>query len=217
MMSLGDLLLAHQDAILRRWCDDVLATYPESSAAAFRRETDPFANPVGHALRVGTRAIFEALCAGRADATLRGAVEAIVRIRAVQELSAAQAVAFVFHLKDALRAELREALAEPRLTSELAALERRIDGAALVAFDVFVECREQIAALRINELKRNVPWIVGKLSSRQPEARSPLGKGPGEGHASAEALPLPQLLPERERSVGCRDLPQRANGQGVRP
>jgi hypothetical protein len=166
MMSLGNMLLANREAILQRWCDDVLATYGDSAAAAFRRERDPFANPVGHALRVATRAIFEALAAGKDEAAIREPLQDIIKIRAVQELTASQAVGFVFLLKEVIRAELADALRQPQLSSELALLERRIDGVALVAFDVFVDCRERLSELRINELKRSVPWIVGKLSKQ---------------------------------------------------
>jgi hypothetical protein len=166
MMSLGNMLLASREAILQRWCDGALATYGESAAAAFRRERDPFANPVGHSLRVGTRAIFEALVAGQDGPAVREPLQDIIQIRAVQQLTASQAVGFVFLLKEVIRAELADVLAQPQLASELALLERRIDGAALVAFDVFVEYRERLGELRINELKRTVPWIVGKLSKQ---------------------------------------------------
>jgi hypothetical protein len=174
-MTFVSLLKQHQEAIVQRWYADALATYPEASAAMLRRQRDRFANPVGHSLRTGTRAAFEALCDGADAQALRAALEPIVRIRAVQELSAPAAVGFVFRLKDALRAELGEAAAAAEVALALAQFERRIDEAALVAFDVFVQCRAQISELRINEVKRNVAWVVGKLRSRGlvPEAAPP--------------------------------------------
>ncbi len=57
-MKLVELLLKNQDAIVERWLDLALATYGGDVPATFKRQKDPFANPIGHSLRVGTRKIF---------------------------------------------------------------------------------------------------------------------------------------------------------------
>lgn len=166
-MTLGELLQDKKDAIVRRWLDDVLATYPgESSAAFFKRQEDLFANPVGHSLRVGTLGIFEALLEGMDDEKIRPHLRGIIKMRAVQEFSASEAVGFVFRLKEAIRVELPKAVEDPQLSSDWAKLEGQIDRMALAAFDVFVECREQVCELRLNEMKRSVSWILDKLNQR---------------------------------------------------
>jgi hypothetical protein len=48
----------------------------------------------------------------------------------------------------------------------LVEFEAEIDRVALAGFDVFVECREQVSELRINEVKRRVSWIVEKMNER---------------------------------------------------
>ena len=93
-------------------------------------------------------------------------MQEIIKIRAVQQLSASQAVSFVFQLKEAIRAELGESVGEPRVSAELVELEGKIDRIALMAFDVFVQCREQVCQLRVNEAKRRVSWVVDKLNKR---------------------------------------------------
>jgi hypothetical protein len=166
MMTLGKLLHQSKDAIIVRWLEEALATYPGESAAAFRRQKDPFANPVGHSLRVGTRGIFEALLDGENAERIRRHLHEIIRIRAVQQFSASEAVGFVFQLKGAVRAELSEAVKDPENLSELTELDARIDRMALLAFDAFVQFREQVYELRVNESKRRVSWVVGKLNQR---------------------------------------------------
>jgi len=163
-MGLGERLQDCKEAVLGRWLEHALATYPADGAAAFVRQKDPFANPVGHRLRVGTRAILEALLEGRAVEDCRGPLEDIIQFRAVQEFDASQAVGFVFQLKDVIRDEIGQASSDPSVSAELAELERRIDVVALAAFDLFVGCREQICELRVNELKRQIPWIVERRS-----------------------------------------------------
>ena len=159
-MTLANLLREKRDAIVKRWLEDVLSTYSPDASAAFGREKDPFANPVGHSLRVGTQGIFEALLNGRDAEEIRRHLQGIVKVRAVQEFSASQAVGFVFRLKEAVRAELGKLARDPRFSSELTEFEREIDEIALAAFDVFVQCREQVYELRVNEVKRRVSGLL---------------------------------------------------------
>ncbi|HUT11482.1 MAG TPA: RsbRD N-terminal domain-containing protein [Thermoguttaceae bacterium] len=169
MMTLEDWLRENEEAVVRRWLEGVLATYGDDASALFRREKNAFANPVGHNLRKGTRGIFEALLAGMDSEKIRQHVYEIVKVRAVQEFSASGAVGFVFPLKEAIRAELGKAAEDPKFASELTEIERNIDRIALVAFDVFVQCREQVYELRANELRRRVSWIVEKINQRDPD------------------------------------------------
>ncbi|MHC4128310.1 MAG: RsbRD N-terminal domain-containing protein [Planctomycetota bacterium] len=163
-MKLADLLRDRRDAIVERWLEDVLSMYPAAAAGAFTRRKDPFANPVGNSLRTGTAGIFDALLDGMDTATIRRHLDEIIRIRAVQQLEAAQAVGFVFRLKDAVRAVLGPLNGDPGLPAELAEFERQVDEIALVAFAIFVECREQVCELRVNEVKRQVPWVMERQS-----------------------------------------------------
>lgn len=170
MTTFLELLTKHGEAIVQRWLDAALATYPQDSGALFKREKDRFANPVGHGLRVATQGVFEVLLDGGDDGVdtekIREPLREIVKMRAVQEFSASQAVGFVFDLKEAVRAELGEATGDPRIASGLVKFEAEIDRVALAGFDLFVECREQVSELRINEVKRRVSWIVDKMNER---------------------------------------------------
>jgi len=178
-MTLENLLWDNREPIVKRWFEDVLATYPGDSFAALARQEDPFANPVGHRLRVGTRGVFEALLRGQQGEEIQRHLQEIVGIRAVQQFTASQAVGFVFRLKEAVRAVLADAIDDARLAAELAEFERQVDRVALTAFDIFVECRERVSQLRVNEVKRQVSWIVDRLNRRGHGAEV-TQVGPGE-------------------------------------
>ena len=165
-MTVRELLRQHDDAIVQRWLEGVLATYPGESCAAFTRQKDPFANPVGHSLRVGTRGIFEALVNGMDSEKIDRHLHEIIKIRAVQQFTAAQAVGFVFDLKAVIRTALGDLATDARLVSELAEFEQRIDRVALAAFDIFAQCRGQVCELRVSEAKRRVAWIMDKMNER---------------------------------------------------
>ncbi len=168
-MTLRQLLHDKRDAIARSWLEGILATYPGNSAALFAREKDRFANPVGHSLRVGTEGILDAVLDGADVEELRKHLHEIIKIRAIQQFAPSQAVEFILRLKEVLRAELGGAVADPELSAELAVFEAQIDRLALVAFDTYVECREKVYELRLNEVKRQVSWIVGKVNRQSPD------------------------------------------------
>jgi hypothetical protein len=92
-----------------------------------------------------------------------------MKIRAVQPFAPSEAVGFVLRLREIIRAELGGVAADPRFASELADLDAQIDRIALVAFDTFVECREQVYELRVNEVKRQISWITDKVNQRDTE------------------------------------------------
>lgn len=163
MHRLGELLRERAEVVVERWFADVLADYPSDAATAFGRERDRFANPVGHSLREGTRSILAALVNGADAESLRTTLDEIVRVRAVQQFAIPAAVGFLFRLKPAIRTVLADALDDPGIARELRELDDRIDEAALIAFDIFVQCRERVCELRINELKRNIPWVAGRM------------------------------------------------------
>jgi hypothetical protein len=169
---LRERLLERKEAVIQHWIDGILATYPGHASATFGREQDRFANPVGHSVRAGTRGIVEALCNGLDAEQIRASLREIIKVRAVQQFTPSQAVSFVFHLKNVIRADLADVARDPEATSELAALDGEIDRIALAAFDIFTQCREHVYQLRIEEVKRQVAWVVGKMNQRgeDPEA-----------------------------------------------
>jgi hypothetical protein len=164
--SLTALLSERKSGLVSKWLDQMLLTYPESSANYLSGQQDQFRNPVGYRLKEGLSILFDSLAQPeKADAAKR-ALESIIKLRAVQDVSAGQAVAFIFLLKRILRVEFGSEIA--RFPDEFAALDLRIDELALLAFDLFVKCREQIYEIKMNESKR---MILGAPASRRQQVR----------------------------------------------
>ena len=160
-MTLRDLLVERKSALCGRWRDAILGEYGEATAAAWRRERDPFANPVGHALATGLPQLLETLGrGGDPGAGAATALENIVRIRLVQDLAPSRAVAFVYLLRKAIREELSAELAGGAHGAELAEIDAEVERLALLAFDTYVGIREEIFHLRQEELKRSVASIL---------------------------------------------------------
>jgi hypothetical protein len=167
--SLSEALANRRDAIVKRWLERMLQTYPESTTGFLARERDPFRNPIGHTLKEGLAALFDGLIQPTDAASLAPVLDSIVRIRAVQDFTASQAVSFPFLLKQIIRAEFApDAL---RYSDELAALEARIDELALIGFDLYVKCREQVFEIKANEAKRRT-YILERAFQRDSQINS---------------------------------------------
>lgn len=153
----SDALDGGREAVLERWLRAVIATYPPDAAKFMLGQQDRFHNPVGHALRDGLGKLFDGLRAGSGDAELTAALDGIVRIRAVQEFAPSAAVGFVYGLKAILREELR---GSGVAAADLAALEDGVDRLALLAFDVYMQCRERLFDIRVREIREHQLFVA---------------------------------------------------------
>jgi hypothetical protein len=174
-MPLRELLMDRRSAVCLRWLEAVLADYGPETAVRWRRERDPFANPIGNALATGLPELFEAvLGVDGASARAANALEEIVRIRSVQQLAPSRAIGFVFMLRDAIRQEVGAELSGGAHAATLGELDGRIQNLALLAVDVYARCREQIFRVRQEELKRSVAsilrrWRVEEIPENDPD------------------------------------------------
>ena len=150
--------LANQkQALLDKWLERTLATYP-SQTLRFLHEKDRFRNPVGHTLREGLATLLDELTGEMDAAKIGPALESIVRLRAVQDFTPSQAVGFVYLLREILQEEFPG--------GELRDLQKRIDETALLAFDLFMKCREEIYEIKARAAQRKV-YVLERLSQRQ--------------------------------------------------
>lgn len=176
-MTLRQLVEAEKTAIIDRWFALILTTYP-ADAAQFFRSKNTFTNPVGQSISQGIDDIFDGLLAGEDIETFRPFLDTIIRIRAVQDFTASNAVIFVFHLKSAMRERCLGRIQSAGLLPELLELESRIDELALMAFDIFMRCREKLYDLKANELKDRTLWLLkrtGFLTEVEDEPEQPAG------------------------------------------
>jgi hypothetical protein len=91
------------------------------------------------------------------------ALDQIIRIRAIQNFSPSQAVAFVFFLKTVIREALEEDIKQSGIKEELLVIETRIDQLALLAFDQYMVCREKLYDLKANEPTGRPSIVAGPI------------------------------------------------------
>ena len=152
-MGLYDLLGEKKSIILKTWFDVLLQSYPSDTSGFLRKQERQFSNPVGYTFSQGLEGLLDELFSTQEMDFLRISplLDSIIRIRAVQDLTPSQALAFIFHLKKIIRDEVGHP--ETVVSGEMPELESRIDALALVAFDLYMKCREKIYDLKANEVR----------------------------------------------------------------
>lgn len=153
-MRLEELLTRDKKEITEAWFDTLVSSYPTETMVVLKSRQDPFANPVGATARRGLEAVYEELVGAMDTKTVITVLDPLIRIRAVQTLfTASQAVAFIFELKLIVRRQFMTELSDTQIREALPVFESKIDKLALMAFDIFMACREKLADIKANELK----------------------------------------------------------------
>jgi hypothetical protein len=162
LMSLTAHLTEKKSAILGRWLTQIYESYPPQTAIFLRKEKDRFDNPMGYRISQGLEGLYQALLQDTERDQVLTFLDEIIRIRALQDFAPSQALAFIFLLKNVVREELAGDIREENLGAAVQELESRIDGLALLGFDVYIKRREKLLDLRVDEMKRRISGLMRK-------------------------------------------------------
>jgi hypothetical protein len=174
-MSLNQLLAQRKTAILKAWFTSTIETYPSDTAKFLKSQKDPFANPVGRTIYHGLQELLDELLKEMDPKIMQPLLDSIIRIRAIQNFSPSQATSFIFSLKDVVRETLKKEDPESKHFKELLLFESKIDELGMMAFDIYMKCREKIYELKANEMKNRTfkafkrAGLVREMPAEQPD------------------------------------------------
>lgn len=89
-----------------------------------------------------------------------------MQLRAVQDLTAAQAVGFIPPLKGIVRRATTAGIGDQRSGMTLSQLDARVDRLMLLASGMYEKCRARMAGIRVNQAKRRT-WLLDRVHRRQ--------------------------------------------------
>lgn len=177
-MAEAFLSLIHKkrSAIIAKWFDSTVYAYAPDTAAFLKSQKDQFANPVGSSTRKGIETLLDQLLGEMNGEAIAASLDPIMRIRAVQSLSPAQATAFIFALKQVLRDMFDKQLQDAGMARQFFEFEARIDRVCLAAFEIYLGCREQVFELKANEMRNRTfrafkrAGLVAEPAGEEPQA-----------------------------------------------
>ena len=176
MLTMQDLLKENKAAILERWFHLILETYPANTAAMMRKDKNQFTNPVSSTLSREIDVLFKNLCEGSQDEKCQASLGSILKIRSVQDFSPSKAVGFIFLLKRAIGETLKNEICKESVMDEWLRFQSRVDNLALQAFDAYMECREKICEIRINQA-RTEKEMAFRMMERMTPSKEKKQKG----------------------------------------
>jgi len=172
-MSLAKRMQERRAAILGRWQREVLESFPRQSRKLIAAGEDRFANPLGFALRDGVEEVFSFVAGEKPWDAIEPALERLVKLKAVQQTHGQGPLEFLFSLKTIVREACGVGTGggiagEPleRAPSDLEqwlVLEERFDRVIRAGAAAFVQAREKILELQVNEM-RNKTYMLRRLA-----------------------------------------------------
>lgn len=160
-MELKRFLEEKRPLILERWFQRLLEEYPSEGREFISNiKKDRFDNPLGFTIFEGLEGLFDHLLHKK---DLNGSLDTFIKLRAIQEFKPSQAVGFIFALKNIIHKEL---CSQPDrgLMEEFLVFSSEIDLLALRLFDVYMESRERLNEVKVNELRNMTAWILKKVN-----------------------------------------------------
>ena len=152
-MDFKETLAEKKSKIVQLWIEGVLASYPADGASFFMKQKDRFANPLGFAARTGLTAVFDQLIGDRPGQEMPPELSQFIKLRSVQTFAPSAAVGFVFQLKTILVEQLGHATLQ-EAAAEWFSLMAKIDALALKLFDLYMEDRELLCQVKVDEYKK---------------------------------------------------------------
>ena len=177
-MRLNNLLEQRKTTIIKDWFALAVETYPPDTASFLKRQRDPFANPVGRTVSRGLEALFNELLEEMDYETITSFLDPIIRIRAIQNFSPAQAISFIFLLKKVIRENTKKEVPREQLFNELLLFESKIDQLVMIAFNLYMQCKEKIYDLKANEMRNSTykafkrAGLVREMPVDEPDVKS---------------------------------------------
>lgn len=163
-MGLESFLVEQKGFILPQWRDSLFDVYPSESHGFLRNKKERFSNPVGYTLSTELERLFEEIAKEGLTGQLKLSLESILKIRAVQDLKASEAVGFILELKDIVRREVNKKGRGQVTVEELKGFEAKVDRICLEAFNIYSDCRQKIYELRVKEVRRQVSRLLERAN-----------------------------------------------------
>ena len=150
---LREILNKKKASIVHNWTELIFNSYPAEAVNFLSTKKNQFSNPIGYTVTTNTEKIFDELINDCDFDRIKFLLDDIIKIRAVQSFPPSQAVYFLLDLKKAIRDECKAELLDKSVSDELSNFELLIDKMLIIGFELYMEAREKVFKIRVNEIK----------------------------------------------------------------
>ena len=168
-MIIEDILKNNKKEILKECFSKIISTYPKEANELMLNQKDGFANPVGKNIFAGLEEILKEIESGLKQGLseagkkrIHSSLEKIIKIRAIQNFSPSQAIIFILFIKNIINDLVLKNSKPNEIIKELLLFHSFIDELYLMSFDIYVQKREKIFDIKVNEVKRDTYQAIKK-------------------------------------------------------
>jgi len=158
-LGLRDLLVQKKGPVVEKWIKAIQKSYPPETAQFLKSQKNRFANPIGSSIQESVWPLYDQIIGEPDPEITKKYLDILIRVRAVQDFTPAAAVHIIFELKKIIRTELLKEVKKNHVLDSYLEFESKMDRFALLAFDVFMECREKVWQIKRNDLLKR-PYIM---------------------------------------------------------
>lgn len=165
-MEILNFLKDNSSEIIAKWQQAIIDTYPQGAGKFLSVSKSQFGNPIGYSLQNDLPKIYAELCGDMNTDVLTTAIEAIIKIRAVQEFSVAEAVGFINLLKSIILIEANTYFSDKEFLESYLKFDKKIEVANGIAFEKYLEMKMKLSEIKINEIKNRNQRMVERLTEK---------------------------------------------------
>ncbi len=158
------------------WLGCIERAFPGQSGVRPAGARDPFRDPVGSTARSSLRIVADELLGGFNHSRVRPALEAIVRLRAVRDISPDVAVAMFGLARDAANSALSGGDGDPDGRVGLERVGPRVAELERLAADMFVRCRSDIKSIAERASRRRL-YVADRMNAIATSSRTSSERG----------------------------------------
>ena len=162
-MSLSEQIIGKRTKIIRLWFKEVLECFPKQSRIMIANNSNHFSNPIGYTLREGIDEIFSFAVGEKSLEEIDLGLGRLIKLKAIQEVQDANPLLFLFALKKIVRENCGAHSSQFSEIKELLEIESRLDHIIQKAYEIYVQSREKILELQVNEIK-NKNYMFRRLA-----------------------------------------------------
>lgn len=202
--NMQDFFQEHKAALMETWFDALLKNYSPEAARIFKREKDPFANPVGYNIHLGMEEVLDWFSQKEKETDIKVSLDKVVRILAIQDFTPAQAVSFLFILKEITKKRINNYFKSGDLMwKNWLDFDADVDNLMLMAMDIYTECREKLYQIKVDEANKRVYSLLRRANILVEPAESFTGSGSTDGCESCNSCDTCET--DKKAIKGCKD------------
>ena len=165
-MKIQDILQYNRQLVIDRWFKAMIDNYPKDAGKFLIEKHKQFSNPIGFAIAENLPPVYDSIANPEKFEIPKQALENIIKIHAVQNISASEAISFIFKLKDILRESNIKQVVDNKFYVEYLKIESNIDRVTMAAFDIYMQNRELLYEIKANEVRNRTHKIVERLNKK---------------------------------------------------